>query len=137
MQRLSFALAGAAVSLAVLAGSAPTEAATFRPAPAVLTGDQPAAAIQAVRDRRGGHHHRGHRFRGHDSFALGFGFGFGAPFIGNSYSYRPYRYSYPVCPYGTFYEPAYGACVVAYNPYPAYSYPRGYGSGHPLDYRER
>jgi hypothetical protein len=136
MQRFSSALAGAAVSFAVLAGSAPAQAAVLMPTPAVLTGDQQAADIQTVGDRRG--RHRSHRFRGHDSFALGFGFGFGAPFIGSSYAYRPYRYSYSACPYGTFYEPAYGGCVVAYNRYPAYSYPYGYGrSGLPLDYRER
>jgi len=55
MQRLSLPLAGVAVSLAVLASSAPAVAAPLMPAPAVLTDDQPAADVQTVRDRRGRH----------------------------------------------------------------------------------
>jgi len=138
MQRLSYAVAGAAVSLALMAVSTPAAAAPLMPTPAVLTDDQPAAGVQNVGDRRGRHGFRGHRGFGHNSFALGFGLGFGAPFLGHAYSYRPYRYAYPACPYGTFYEPAYGACVVVHHRYPVYSHPYPYArSGLRLDYRER
>jgi hypothetical protein len=154
MQRFSSLLAGAALSLALLAGLAPSQAAPFRPAPAVITNDAPAAGIEFVRDR-----HWRHGFRGHHGlrFGLGIGFGglgFGAPFVGYPYGYDyypSYAYRRPGCPYGSFYEPGYG-CVVD-DGYVRYDYDRydgpayydrypinrdGYhgGGGMPLDYRE-
>ena len=136
MQRYTSALAGAAVSLALLATSLPAQAASFRAAPAVLTSDQPVAGIQTVDNDWRWRHGRRHRDRDH--FRLGFGFGFGAPFFGfpsYSYAYRPYRYSYPACPYGSFWDPYYGACVVAH--YPRYRTHPYSGAGIGLEYRER
>jgi len=152
MQRLSSLLAGAAVSLALLAVSAPSQAAPFGLAPAVLTGDASGAEIQFVRNR-----HWRHGFHG-GGLSFGFGLGFGGPFVGHPYDYDYYRpsYAYRSCPGGTFYEPGYG-CVVddsygygynRYNRYDRYDYPAYYdrypitrdgyygGGGTPLDYRE-
>jgi hypothetical protein len=145
MQRVISVLSGAAVALALVAGSAPAQAASLQPAPAVLTDDGPTAGIQKVEDRRWRHRHGGHhRFRDRDGFRLGFGLGFGAPFWGGgypyAYSYRPYRYAAPVCPYGTWYDPGYGCVAAAYPPvYRTYPYGGGYGGGPGinLEYRER
>jgi hypothetical protein len=108
MRRFSSALAGAAVSVALLASSAPAGAASLHPSPAVTQDD--ASAIQPVGDRRGKHRHRYREPR------FSFGFGFPAP---RAYTYqRTYR-----CPYGSYYHYPVG-CVAAYDHYPRYrSYP--------------
>ena len=111
MQRVLSSLTGAAVSLALIASAGPTFAGPLRPAPAVLTSDQPSAGVQTVHDRRWRHAPR----RKH------FSFGFGAPFYAHRYSYRA-----PVCPYGTWYDYRYG-CVVAHRPH-YYAYPYYYRS---------
>ena len=76
MQRFTSVLAGAAVSLA-MAASAPAQATSLRPMPAVLTDDGPSASIQTVHDTRWRHRHRD---RGPH-----FSFGFAAPFVPFAY----------------------------------------------------
>jgi hypothetical protein len=104
MQRISSALAGAAVSLALVASGAPAQATSLQPAPAVMTSDEPAAGIQTVHDRKWRHGHRRHR----DDFR--FGFAFGPPIVAYP------RYAYRACPYGYAFD-GYG-CVRTYHAYP-------------------
>ena len=113
MQRFSSALIGAAAGLAVLASSAPAQAASPQARRAV---EQSSAAIVYIGDRdwkhRGHWRDRGHRDRGHwrhrgkrhdrDHFSFGFGF----PFASVPYAYRTYR-----CPYGYSYDQYRHVCV--------------------------
>jgi hypothetical protein len=148
MQRLTSAIAGAAVALAMMAGS--SSAQTIQPMPAVWTGNGTAdILLVGGRDWRPHHRWRRHAFRHrHDdddfpfgSFGFGFalGSGFGYPYYGYpySYAYRPVR---PACPYGSYYDPDYGCVVASYgyarpDRYDYYPLNRGPG-GLPLDYRE-
>ena len=121
MRRFSSALVGAAVSVALLASSAPAGAASLSPSPAVMQGDSSHAAIQSVGDRRWNHRNRGWRHDRNPHFS--FGFGFPAPRV---YAQRrAYR-----CPYGTYYAYPVG-CVADYDYYPRHRrYPhRGPGIG--------
>jgi hypothetical protein len=132
MLRLTSALAGAAVALAMLAGSASAQ--TIRPIPAAMTGDH-AGAIQLIdEDRwaprrywRHSRHWRRDRWHDDDDFnfgSFGFGFALGSGF-GRPYGYGyPYSYAYrparPACPYGTVYSYDYG-CVDANYGYEGYA----------------
>ena len=126
MRRISSAWSGVLVSLALVAGSPQALAAAPRMTPAVDAGQQ-ANAIQTVDHRRWRHGSRHNRFRG-DRFSFGFGFGF--PLGYQPYAYRPQPYAYRAarCPYGYWYDPAYG-CITTYDrPYA--------GSWRDLEYRE-
>ena len=111
MQRLSSALTGAAVSLALVASAAPAQAISLQPAPAAISSNQPAADIQTVDHRKWRHSHR----RDRDHFR--FGFAFGPPVV----TYP--RYAYRACPHGYRYD-GYG-CVATYSRY--HAYPHHYG----------
>lgn len=110
MQRMTYALAGAAVSMVLAAGAGPAQAASPMAAPAVAAEGK--AGIHSVEDRGwdGGWRHK----RRHDD-DFRFGFSFGAP-----YTFYPPVRSYPVyrCPYGSRFD-GYG-CVSyrSYHPYP-------------------
>ena len=144
MQRLSSALAGAAVSLAILVSSGHAQATPLRPAIPIAGGGQ-SGSVQLVGERGWGHrggwgHHGGF---GHHGLNFGLGFALGAAIAGSpygAYPYDAYPYGYtyrrPGCPYGSFYEPGYGCVVEAYEypSYPIYGY--GYRWRHPLEYRE-
>src|SRR5687768_14381210 len=114
MHRFSSALLGAAVSLALVASSAPTQAASPHPAPVVSQ----QTGIQMVGDRDRGRWR--HRDRDRDSH---FSFSFGVPFA--TY-HQPYVYRAPVCPHGYWYDQYRHACF-AYQP--RYTHPYGYGGG--------
>ena len=149
MQKLSFSVATAIVSLAVSASFVPAQATSVHVAPAMVTSSQSPAGVLDVGYRWDGG--RGHRWRGHrggwdggwrhgsrghhPNFGLGFalGLGLGAPFVGYPYAYNPYPpvRAYPVCPYAYRFDGY--ACVPVY--YRSYHY--GGPGGLPLDYRER
>jgi len=109
MQRFTSVLAGAAVSLAMAAASAPAQATSLRAMPAVLTDDGPSASIQAVHDTRWRHRHRDR--------SPHFSFGFAAPFVPFAY---PQVYTTNRCAYGYTYRYPVG-CVAVYGGH--YNYP--------------
>jgi hypothetical protein len=108
MQRISSILTGAAVSVALVAGAAPVQAASPQPAPAIITSDQPAAGIRTVGDGD---------WRRRDRDDVRFGFSFGPPVVAYP------RYAYRGCPYGYAFD-GYG-CVRTYSHYRPHRYDYG------------